>query len=400
MIQAGTIRTGSADTFAVVGSYWISSMRSLRNTTLPGVTRHVAADLEALGPDRRPAGEHAVEVLEPVRRAAGEVEAALLDGLGDADRIHPRDVARRDHVDGRARHEGGLGLAVARQARHVARRLGPPGLDAEEVLDEHVERPLRPAGIGEPPVGRRRREGRGMPAVGEGEGHTTRASRAAIIAALWASSARLPGAWARCTHPVRPGLGERVGRDPLGGARQQRARHPVERAVVRLVAGLRRPREGRDARRLRPLERVRGQGGRRRARPLIRRKKLGGRFGRSVVHDSVARPRAQSLSGASASLGITLARRAGALIRSTAFRKSLVLGRGRRSLGMRRATRPGRGRLLRRRLRVLGRSQRWRSRASMSGTGRPVRDDLRREAGELSAELRRGVAATRRFMSR
>ena len=35
MIQAGTIRMGSGYTFSVVGSYWISSISSLRNTTLP-----------------------------------------------------------------------------------------------------------------------------------------------------------------------------------------------------------------------------------------------------------------------------------------------------------------------------------------------------------------------------
>ena len=38
MIQAGTMSTGSACTDGVVGVYWISSISSLRNTTLPGVT--------------------------------------------------------------------------------------------------------------------------------------------------------------------------------------------------------------------------------------------------------------------------------------------------------------------------------------------------------------------------
>ncbi len=36
MIQAGTIRIGSGRTLSVVGAYWMSSMSSLRNTTLPG----------------------------------------------------------------------------------------------------------------------------------------------------------------------------------------------------------------------------------------------------------------------------------------------------------------------------------------------------------------------------
>ena len=38
MIQAGTMSTGSACTEGVAGEYWISSISSLRNTTLPGVT--------------------------------------------------------------------------------------------------------------------------------------------------------------------------------------------------------------------------------------------------------------------------------------------------------------------------------------------------------------------------
>ena len=38
MIHAGTIRMGSAWTLGVVGVYWISSIRRLRSTTLPGVT--------------------------------------------------------------------------------------------------------------------------------------------------------------------------------------------------------------------------------------------------------------------------------------------------------------------------------------------------------------------------
>ena len=37
MIQAGTTSTGSAWTSGVVGVYWMSSIRELRNTTLPGV---------------------------------------------------------------------------------------------------------------------------------------------------------------------------------------------------------------------------------------------------------------------------------------------------------------------------------------------------------------------------
>ncbi len=42
MIQAGTSSTGSANTVSVVGLYWITSIRRLRNTTWPGVTATVS----------------------------------------------------------------------------------------------------------------------------------------------------------------------------------------------------------------------------------------------------------------------------------------------------------------------------------------------------------------------
>ena len=38
LIQGGMISSGRFSTVSVVGAYWISSIRSLRNTTLPGVT--------------------------------------------------------------------------------------------------------------------------------------------------------------------------------------------------------------------------------------------------------------------------------------------------------------------------------------------------------------------------
>ena len=42
MIHAGTISSGSARTVGVVGSYWISSISRLRNTTWPGVSATVS----------------------------------------------------------------------------------------------------------------------------------------------------------------------------------------------------------------------------------------------------------------------------------------------------------------------------------------------------------------------
>ena len=59
------IRIGSADTFAVVGSYWISSMRSLRNTTLPGVTATLRPTSKASAPaGGRPASVRSTSSLQ------------------------------------------------------------------------------------------------------------------------------------------------------------------------------------------------------------------------------------------------------------------------------------------------------------------------------------------------
>jgi hypothetical protein len=41
MIHTETISTGPAYTVSVVGAYWMSSIRWLRKTTLPGVTATV-----------------------------------------------------------------------------------------------------------------------------------------------------------------------------------------------------------------------------------------------------------------------------------------------------------------------------------------------------------------------
>src|SRR5271166_2879654 len=91
-----------------------------------------------------------VAVLCPLAggRAANQVEAAFLRGLVDDDRVQPRNVARRDNVDQRARHECDLGLAAVDEPGHVMRRLGPPGLGRKEALCEEVKRPLetRPDG--------------------------------------------------------------------------------------------------------------------------------------------------------------------------------------------------------------------------------------------------------------
>src|SRR5579863_9299520 len=63
MIQAGTIRIGSGCTLLVEGRYWISSMSSLRNTTLPGDTATVLPTAEFLSPAGFPADNKRIQSL-------------------------------------------------------------------------------------------------------------------------------------------------------------------------------------------------------------------------------------------------------------------------------------------------------------------------------------------------
>ncbi|GJE61204.1 hypothetical protein MPOCJGCO_3325 [Methylobacterium trifolii] len=48
LIHGGTIRNGRLITVSVIGAYWISSIRSLRNTTSPGVTATSTPKVKAL----------------------------------------------------------------------------------------------------------------------------------------------------------------------------------------------------------------------------------------------------------------------------------------------------------------------------------------------------------------
>ena len=92
MIQAGTISSGSSRTCGVVGAYWISSISSLRNTTLPSVTAMFSAILKSSRPfnfsprasrarssarSEAPATKLAPAVRQAASRTVGLVQAKL-----------------------------------------------------------------------------------------------------------------------------------------------------------------------------------------------------------------------------------------------------------------------------------------------------------------------------------
>jgi len=87
MIHAGTIRTGSGLTSAVVGAYWINSIRRLRYTTLPRVTATLRPASNASHACSLFAAHLAFQVLDAVLRAAHEVQALFLHSPLEDDRI-------------------------------------------------------------------------------------------------------------------------------------------------------------------------------------------------------------------------------------------------------------------------------------------------------------------------
>ena len=123
MIQAGTIRTGSA---------WTSGRRRrvldqldqlVAKDDLAFRDGDLLADAEILGARRLAAVERALHVVEEILVAAREVLAALGHGLLDHLGVRQRAVRGRERLRRLARGELDE-LGVARlDARHVARRL-------------------------------------------------------------------------------------------------------------------------------------------------------------------------------------------------------------------------------------------------------------------------------------
>ncbi len=152
MIQAGTIRTGSACTSGVVGEYWISSMSSLRKMTWPSVTATFSPTRKSSVPGVVAAMQRALHVVEEILVAAREILAALGDGLLQHFGIRHRVVGGRERL-GRLSSGELHELGISRlDARHIARGLFHERQAVLEGLCPDIERILLPGRIREPAV--------------------------------------------------------------------------------------------------------------------------------------------------------------------------------------------------------------------------------------------------------
>ena len=174
----------------VAGAYWMSSIRRLRNTTLPGVTATVFPGRNASAPTGgRPACDP-LPVRDPVQPALVQVEPARLDRPPQHLGVGEREVARRDDVEELPRDERHDVLVVAGHAAHLGRGVVPPLLHEQERLVDRVERPALPVRVVEAPVLLERLDARLGVSRRRGAGGTSRAG-----APCAAPSARDAPAW-------------------------------------------------------------------------------------------------------------------------------------------------------------------------------------------------------------
>src|ERR1700731_1369935 len=113
MIHAGTMSSGSSRTCGVVGAYWISSINSLRNTTLPSVSA----------------------MFSPILKSS-----------------NPFTFLPRERVQHETAEEIHTPCVMARHAGDVACRGMPLRFSRELGLGEKVERRTLPGGVTEAPV--------------------------------------------------------------------------------------------------------------------------------------------------------------------------------------------------------------------------------------------------------
>ena len=83
-MQGGTITSGRLRTRAVVGAYWMSSISSLRYTTLPGVTARLRPTSKARSSliEMRPRCASAARFARPCARLAPSVDSARFSTSG------------------------------------------------------------------------------------------------------------------------------------------------------------------------------------------------------------------------------------------------------------------------------------------------------------------------------
>ena len=101
--------------------------------------RHVPADDEALGADRRLARELPLEILQPVSPAFDEVGAPGLTRAGDHLRVRPGAVRGGEDVEDLPGDERNDLLVMTLHARHVVGDVVPPLLVQQKSLGEEAE---------------------------------------------------------------------------------------------------------------------------------------------------------------------------------------------------------------------------------------------------------------------
>ena len=147
MIHAGVISTGSAYTSGVCGEYCSSSIRRLRNTTLPGVMATSLPTSNRSVPGVRSAAAEALRILEPVLQAADQVLPGLRGSLVEELRVGVQEIGRRGRFQ--QQPPGEAGACQLRVRRGRLQRLLPPGGPVGISARVDVEGPYIPGGVAE-----------------------------------------------------------------------------------------------------------------------------------------------------------------------------------------------------------------------------------------------------------
>ena len=127
-------------TCSVVGSYWISSIMSVRRMTLPFVVARFLPTSKASGSALRTWPCIGGDVVEEIREAFGQVGAAALKRLSQDCRVCRREVRGRNGVDETLRKELNLLPRWSRQVRLVADQFPQPLGSYQVIVLEQIER--------------------------------------------------------------------------------------------------------------------------------------------------------------------------------------------------------------------------------------------------------------------
>ena len=144
--------SGRLNTVGVVGAYWISSISSLRKTTLPGVDGKIAPDLERGLVGHRDAP--ALRVRDQVRCTLRDRRSAgiqrELQGIG----VGREEIRRRDGVDELVGDECQLFLGAWVDLRQLRELANVVGVEQIGVLDQREVGLIAPCLGGETPIPR------------------------------------------------------------------------------------------------------------------------------------------------------------------------------------------------------------------------------------------------------